>query len=194
MGNPTRETTCGHSPYHAKSLCKKCYLAAHYQANRERHAELGRAWREANPGRAQEINRAIIAADPERAREYQRQYHAANAAERRARVQAWREANPDRVRESARAGQNRRRARKYANADLTDAQWQAILVEFDHRCAYCNVGGVPMEMEHMTPLSRGGRHTASNVVPSCGPCNRSKHMRTALEWIGPEWRPDGQDR
>lgn len=28
--------------------------------------------------------------------------------------------------------------------------------------------------DHVIPLSKGGHHTASNVVPACGPCNSVK--------------------
>jgi hypothetical protein len=197
-----KPTTCGHEGYYAKDLCQRCYNAARAEstrehrtktsakwraANRERHAAAQASWRQANAEHKAEYARKWTEANSERADENRKRWRAANKAREYEKLREWRAANPDAVA----AQQSRRRALRYGNnPDLTVEQWQAILVEFDHRCAYCNVGGVPMEMEHMTPLSRGGRHTASNVVPSCGPCNRSKHMRTALEWIGPEWRPD----
>ena len=49
------------------------------------------------------------------------------------------------------------------------------------RCYYCGTDG-PMHMEHMIPLSRGGTHTADNVVPACPTCNLSKHTLTADEF------------
>jgi 5-methylcytosine-specific restriction endonuclease McrA len=44
-------------------------------------------------------------------------------------------------------------------------------------------------MEHMTPLARGGRHTAANVIPSCQPCNARKHTKTAAEFAARDPHP-----
>lgn len=40
-----------------------------------------------------------------------------------------------------------------------------------------------MTMDHFFPLSRGGRHDVSNVVPACGPCNFSKNDSDPFEWM-----------
>lgn len=124
-----------------------------------------RAWREANA---------------EYLREYKRQQFARTKEQRVAAMRRWRLANPDAVA----VLKNRRRARLVTGSDLTSAQWKAILAEFDGHCAYCQRTDLPLVLEHMTPLSRGGRHTESNVVPACGPCNQRKLTRTALEFAG----------
>jgi 5-methylcytosine-specific restriction endonuclease McrA len=90
-----------------------------------------------------------------------------------------RQANPEKV---AAARQRYRAAKKVAGGGVSEDEWLTILTEFDHRCAYCNVGG-SLEMEHMTPLSRGGLHTTDNVVPACPTCNRRKGPLTALEFL-----------
>lgn len=68
---------------------------------------------------------------------------------------------------------------------LTVAQWQETLLVFNHACAYCLRQGVPLEQEHMMPISRGGAHSADNVVPACRSCNASKATRSLLEFIHP---------
>jgi hypothetical protein len=35
----------------------------------------------------------------------------------------------------------------------------------------------------MLPISRGGRYTASNVVPACGSCNASKCNIEVTTWM-----------
>ena len=78
----------------------------------------------------------------------------------------------------------RRRARLLnTGSTLTQAQWRAILEAFNHRCGYCLASGVPLQQEHMTPLSRGGAHDESNVIPACAACNYSKHTKTLLEFL-----------
>jgi 5-methylcytosine-specific restriction endonuclease McrA len=57
---------------------------------------------------------------------------------------------------------------------LTSTQWLAILNANKHRCYYCKVK-TRLTMDHVIPLSKGGKHTASNIVPACGPCNSRKH-------------------
>lgn len=58
--------------------------------------------------------------------------------------------------------------------DLTPLQWQGILRMFRYRCAYCGKGG-KLTQDHITPITKRGGHTASNVVPACQRCNSSKH-------------------
>ena len=38
-------------------------------------------------------------------------------------------------------------------------------------------------MDHALPLSRGGAHTATNVVPACTACNSRKRDKTAGEYV-----------
>lgn len=79
---------------------------------------------------------------------------------------------------------NHRRRVVESAGDLTQDEWRSILEEFDHCCAYCQARGMSLEQDHMTPVSRGGRHTAINVVPACGSCNRRKNARTIFEFLG----------
>ncbi len=100
--------------------------------------------------------------------------------ERRAYARRWWRANPDKIK----ARNERRRARKHGApvVDLTLADWQAILVEHNHCCAYCGATGVRLEKDHVVPFVRSGSHTKSNIVPACRRCNASKNHRTVKEW------------
>lgn len=66
--------------------------------------------------------------------------------------------------------------------DLTDAQWSAIVAASGGRCFYCKQPR-KLTMDHLTPLSRGGDHTASNVVAACLSCNSRKNDRTLAEFL-----------
>ena len=48
--------------------------------------------------------------------------------------------------------------------------------QFGNCCAYCGCAG-DMEIEHVVPISRGGAHDISNIVPACAPCNSSKSAK-----------------
>lgn len=61
---------------------------------------------------------------------------------------------------------------------LTTAEWKAILELYGGRCAYCGSQGATQD--HVVPVSRGGAHTANNVVPSCRPCNSRKGAKVVM--------------
>jgi 5-methylcytosine-specific restriction endonuclease McrA len=90
--------------------------------------------------------------------------------------------------EIAYLAQERRRARKLAAPvnDLTRKQWRAIKAAFENRCAYCGEHFERLTMDHVRPLSRGGSHTTSNVVPACRSCNCRKGTRHILPTFLPE--------
>ncbi|MBN8883710.1 MAG: HNH endonuclease [Salana multivorans] len=46
----------------------------------------------------------------------------------------------------------------------------------DHRCAYC--GRAATTVDHVVPVSHGGRSTWLNCVAACAPCNGGKRDRT----------------
>ena len=52
---------------------------------------------------------------------------------------------------------------------------QYVMDRGEHRCAYCGAEGVPLQIEHVRPRSRGGSNRVSNLVPACEPCNTAKN-------------------
>lgn len=89
----------------------------------------------------------------------------------------WKRANPAAV-----SAQSFRRRTNFAalRADLTEDQWQLIKASYGHRCAYCGEKK-PLTQDHVVPVSKGGHHTASNIVPACQSCNSSKGDRP-VKW------------
>jgi 5-methylcytosine-specific restriction protein A len=51
-------------------------------------------------------------------------------------------------------------------------------------CYYCGdkVGFKNLTMDHIIPLSRGGRSTRDNLVPCCKKCNTRKKSSLPVEW------------
>jgi 5-methylcytosine-specific restriction endonuclease McrA len=52
------------------------------------------------------------------------------------------------------------------------------------KCYYCGqtVPYKELTMDHLVPLTRGGRSTRDNLVPSCKSCNNQKKNMLPLEW------------
>jgi 5-methylcytosine-specific restriction enzyme A len=51
-------------------------------------------------------------------------------------------------------------------------------------CHWCG-GTFPVEdltMDHVIPLSRGGKASRNNVVPACKQCNSNKKYLLPMEW------------
>lgn len=171
------------SYYAATRDARRATQAAWNAANREKKAAGDAAWRAANSERKRVTDAANYAARKDEIKLQSAARYAANKDKLRDGNRAWRAANPA----SLQAYQVTRRARKRgASGRLTPAGWRAVLEEFGHACAYCHARGVALQQEHMTPLSRGGRHDSDNVVPACGTCNTRKNARTLLEFAGVE--------
>jgi 5-methylcytosine-specific restriction endonuclease McrA len=67
----------------------------------------------------------------------------------------------------------------------TQSQWNDLLEQWNHRCAYCGADG-KLEADHVAPLSRGGKHDIDNILPACQSCNRKKHNKYVIEWLSNE--------
>jgi 5-methylcytosine-specific restriction endonuclease McrA len=167
---------------------QRAYNAAHRDAVHKSHKKAyqkrkiaalteARAWKAANPEKVKAIQKRANAkrysvtrdrllASPEL------------RAKARAAVKNWYGRNKDR----SAVYYHRRRARLAGvENSYTQAQWRACQVYFNHCCAYC-LRPLPLEMEHMTPISRDGPHIDENIVPACEPCNLRKHASTLLEF------------
>ena len=68
--------------------------------------------------------------------------------------------------------------------DLKRSQWWKRQIA-DGKCHYCGniVSPEEMTMDHIVPVSRGGRSVKGNVVPCCKSCNNEKNHLTPAEII-----------
>ena len=151
------------------------YGVSYHAANRERDNARHSAYNAANREKLKQLHAANYAANIEEEREKRRDYYKNNP-------------------EVAKASASRRRARKAGAPinDLTDDQWKEILVAFKNRCVYCpdncwrcRQHKHDLTQDHIIPLSKGGSHTKTNVVPACGSCNRKKHAGPPLKPVQP---------
>ncbi len=81
-----------------------------------------------------------------------------------------------------------RRRSRILNApvcDLTIKQWEFIKFLYNFRCVYCGAKPRILTKDHIIPLSNGGSHTASNIVPACKSCNSKKNTGPVLRPVQP---------
>ena len=67
--------------------------------------------------------------------------------------------------------------------DLRESQWWKRRLA-KGACHYCGRSFAPGEltMDHIVPISRGGKSTKGNVVPCCKECNNAKKQLLPMEW------------
>lgn len=58
-----------------------------------------------------------------------------------------------------------------------------LLAKWGHKCSYCSEENVPLEVEHLTPLSKGGTNRVSNLVLACRGCNLKKNNLMVDEFL-----------
>ena len=108
----------------------------------------------------------------------------------------WRRDNPERERETQRRTRARHPETNRANVERYRCRLKAapgnhtgddirnVMAEQGHRCAYCMQPLRPdFEVDHMTPLSRGGSNGPENIAAACISCNARKRDMTAEEFL-----------
>jgi 5-methylcytosine-specific restriction endonuclease McrA len=108
---------------------------------------------------------------------------AAYLRERSKRQARWRHMTEAEYRLYHRQKSKRRKALERGSIGLhvKGKQVKARFAQFGHCCAYCGVTG-DLHIEHVVPISFGGTHVLSNIVPACKSCNFSKRDKDAESW------------
>ena len=77
----------------------------------------------------------------------------------------------------------RRKAQMYGNhvVHVTSPQVRQRFAEFNQLCAYCGCTG-DLHQDHFLPISKGGTHVLSNIIPACQTCNFSKRDHDPETW------------
>ncbi|MCW2917748.1 MAG: endonuclease domain protein [Actinomycetia bacterium] len=58
-----------------------------------------------------------------------------------------------------------------------------LLAKWDRTCAYCGATGIPLNIDHIQPRSRGGSDRISNLALACIPCNQEKDATPVQEFL-----------
>lgn len=155
---------------------KRKWMQAKRKANPEWAREVDKRWREENPEAARARDRRFKEKNGDLIRQRNRERRRANPEPARASHARWRERN--REQELLRLANRRALLR-----NATD-ETKAFIGELLSRpCDYCGATE-NITIDHVVPLSRGGKHEADNLAPACLSCNSSKNDRLLSEWNG----------
>lgn len=174
--------------YGKQSRCKACcneknkaaYLA-NLEANREKSRLRALRDQAENPEARNASRKRWLAANPEKNIASKRKYADANRELVRASSRRWYEANKHRWREYSEAYCKRLRA---AGPRWTKADVDRMCEAQGGGCVYCGRRlSSGMDVDHKTPLTRGGSNNADNLQLLCKTCNRKKFQRTHEEYL-----------
>lgn len=115
---------------------------------------------------------------------YDRVYYVNNRKSKLTKVNIYRINNKDKARARKKKWYALKNGAVISN--FTAIQWREMQEHYNHRCVYCNKRSKGrLTQDHITPLSKGGNHTLSNVVPACQSCNSKKYVGPPLKPIQP---------
>jgi len=65
-----------------------------------------------------------------------------------------------------------------------------VYLRDQYHCLYCGTGVTKREatLDHVLPVSKGGKTNFENIVTSCAPCNTRKGNKISSEWR-PKYKP-----
>ncbi|MEV4382152.1 RNA-guided endonuclease IscB, partial [Streptosporangium sp. NPDC049644] len=58
-----------------------------------------------------------------------------------------------------------------------------LLTKWGRACAYCGASGLPLNLDHIHPRSRGGSDRISNLTLACIRCNQTKNATPVQEFL-----------
>jgi 5-methylcytosine-specific restriction endonuclease McrA len=166
-------------------LCRPCCAKktqVYREQNSEKAREATRAWKKANREMVARYQAIYERANPEMVRRWRRNYRDTNRNKLIQQSLAYQKAYPDRARAKE---QNRRARKRNAEGTFTPAEFAAKLELAKGRCHWCGkkIKGTP-HADHVVALAKGGTNYIENIVPSCATCNKSKGIKTPLEFAG----------
>lgn len=167
------------------------------ESKRLKRNEYMRQWHAKNRDRIRDYNQLMYLAFPEKINASNRRSYVKHRVERDAATRRWNEANPEKNKQYRRRwmARNPHVGRMYAltrrillkgatsSSNVKEAI-KSLLLKVECYWCGCGLSEENRDIEHVTPLSRGGRHDASNLVASCRFCNRSKGNKLYWEWDG----------
>ena len=146
-----------------QSLCKPCNM------------ESNRIWQQKNL---------------DRFAHYTAEYRKRNPEKTKSNLTKWRDNNKEHTSNYSRAYRRKNTGytkRNKENRKLRIQQAGLFLVTpkdvkkiMSNPCLYC--GAASKHLDHIVPLSRGGRHSIGNLAPACVSCNQKKYNKYLSEW------------
>ena len=183
-----RATNAGRASRRALHAKNKAKINTQAKARRDADIEAARA-----------KDRTRYAINPEPRRASSKRSAAKNKVHRREYMKTWAAENAHALRERQRnryalnpiptnIRNSLRRSLERKIGVVTDAEWVGIVEENESACVYCGAVDRKLTIDHVIPISRGGKTVRGNLVPACKSCNSKKKDKLPLNFI---WQKAG---
>lgn len=167
---------CTNSDTGLQSECKGCMKISRREY-RENNIERARHLDKLSRERHKEKRRQRFKAWCERNKAYNnqksREYRSKNKDKVAQWKREWYRAHPEY--EVARTSKRRAYLRQNGG-HYTPREWLALCAKYEHKCLCCGEMK-KLTVDHVLPISKGGRNDISNIQPLCLECNIRKHDR-----------------
>lgn len=148
-------------------------------------SEYQREYKEKNSKKLSEYYKKYRKRNIEKNREAQRNYRIREGSSLKKYKKEWRENNPERVKTYYSSYRARKRN---ALGQFTDEDIVKLYIKQKGLCFYCGQALKDnYDIDHFTPLSKGGTNYPSNLRLSCHSCNNRKRARDPYEFIQTEF-------
>lgn len=74
------------------------------------------------------------------------------------------------------------RQRLHKATPIDPLDWIRLKARHRGKCFYCDEAG-KLTLDHFIPISKGGEHRISNIVPACGKCNSRKKDKDPVKFL-----------
>lgn len=163
--------------------CKDCRneeRAKYREKNRDKSREYSKKYYQKNKEAHNEYVKKYNKKNEKKMKEYRKEYYNKNKETIKEYIKQWQQEN----REKERMRMQKRRANERGlEKTLTSEEWTHALDYFDNECVYCGETDVPLEQDHVIPVTRWGGYTRENIVPACKSCNSSKSNKEVRSWF-----------
>lgn len=158
---------------------------ARYRRDQVKRLEAVRKYREENRDEINARARKRAAENPGHFKELARRSYQNHREQRIQDALKWQKQNPDRV-----AVRHAKRKARESGYRVAPAFQTRALERYRRCCAYCGVKldlsdrktPTGLHWDHVIPLSRGGRNTEGNLLPTCSRCNLGKGANFLMEF------------
>lgn len=143
-------------------------------ANREKERERLRQYKIKNRDKVHASARLYTSKNSKKINQYSCEYYKAN---RERKIKLGRKYRAEHPNKNSEYSQNRR-ARKIGNGGIiTEKEWKELQEKYGNKCLCCGRKGIKLSLDHIIPLSKGGKHIIENAQPLCIPCNSRKNNK-----------------
>lgn len=159
--------------------CKKAYDKAYVENNKEKKYASNKAWNETNPNYKAAYDKKRRKKLRDEINRKKREYYHNGGKEVE---KAWRKLNNEKVNEYARNAKSKRRELEKSST-ITYSKFSKWTKTQPKVCKYCGEDcSSNYHVDHVIPLSKGGKHDLSNLTIACQTCNISKGNKSLEEW------------